>query len=218
TVSLYGQLLQRHGVDASANSLLETIIGATEHMEQLIQGVLEYSRASREPFEPSDHVDLNKVLAVVQENLSVQIAENGAEITHSHLPELFGSRLQLIRLLQNLIQNSLKYRSAERACRINVYAERYPEHWVISVQDNGVGFKAEYEEYVFGMFKRLERARAGAGLGLAICRAIVERYGGTIRAEAEEGAGAIFHFTWPIEFVARAEGSVACQVVQVMRQ
>ena len=207
TVALYAQLLQKHDGDASMNLYLRTIIGAADRMEELIRGMLEYSRVSREPLETREHVDLNEALATVQENLSAHIIEIGAEIIHSPLPALIGSRLHLIRLIQNLIQNSLKYRSPERACCIAVHAEKIGDQWAISVQDNGVGFNAEYRQYIFGMFKRLDRVRAGAGLGLAMCKAIVERYGGTIWAEAEEGKGATFHFTWPIDPVAEPKGN-----------
>jgi signal transduction histidine kinase len=201
TVTLFAQLLQRHRGDASSSEedfYLQTIVSAADRMTELIQGVLEYSRVSREPIEPGQPVDLNEVQAIVKANLSAQIGESGAEITHSHLPTLIANRLQLIRLMQNLIGNSLKYRSLERGCRIDVNAEKQGEFWTISVQDNGVGFRAEYEQYIFGMFKRLDRERAGAGVGLATCQTIVERYGGRIWAEAEEGKGATFHFTWPV--------------------
>ena len=218
TVTLYGQLLQKNVEDASTNLYLQTIIGAAERMEQLIQGVLEYSRVSREPVEPNEQVDLNEVLAVVEENLSAQIAESRAVITRSRLPTLTGSRLQLIRLMQNLIQNSLKYRSIERACCVNVRVEKQDDHWAISVQDNGMGFKPEYREYIFGMFKRLDRVRAGAGLGLAMCRAIVERYRGTIWAEGEEGVGAKFYFTWPIGPAPQPKANASRQAVILSAQ
>ena len=197
TVGLFAQLLQKSGEHDSTDFYLRTIVDAAERMTQLIDGMLEYSRVSRGPLEPSEPVDLKDVMSVVQANLSAQIVETRAEITHSPLPTLSGNRLHLIRLMQNLIQNSLKYRSAERACRVAVHAERQGELWVISVQDNGVGFKPEYRQHIFGIFKRLDRARAGAGVGLATCKAIVERHGGTIWAEAESGKWAAFHFTWP---------------------
>ena len=201
TITLFAQLLQSRRADASSNDeefYMRTIVSAAGRMTELIGGVLEYSRVSREPIEPCQPVDLNEVQAVVKENLSAQIGESGAEITHSELPTLTASRLQLIRLMQNLIGNSLKYRSQERRCRIDIRAQKRGEYWTISVRDNGVGFKAEYQQYIFGMFKRLDRARAGAGVGLSTCQTIVERYGGRIWAEAEEGKGATFHFTWPI--------------------
>jgi signal transduction histidine kinase len=211
TVSLYAQLLQKHPADVSRDFYLQTMVTAAGHMEQLIQGMLEYSRVSREPLASSERVDLNEVLAAVEENLSAQILESRATIAHSSLPTLAGSRLQLIRLMQNLIQNSIKHRCAERACRVEVRSCRQGEHWVIAVQDNGVGFKPEYRQYIFGMFKRLDRVRAGAGLGLAMCRAIVERHGGTIWAEAEEGLGATFYFTWPLAPVPTASSNGARQ-------
>jgi signal transduction histidine kinase len=202
TVTLYAQLLQKQGgISASsqeAERYLKTIIGAVDRMSELIQGLLEYSRVSREPLESSAPVDLNEVIHLVEENLSAQIKESGAEITRSALPIVNGTHLQLIRLLQNLIGNSLKYRSVTRPCRIEIHAERAGQYWALSVRDNGVGFKTEYEQYIFGMFKRLDRGRAGAGVGLATCRSIVDRNGGAIWAEGRDGQGATFHFTWPV--------------------
>ena len=200
TITLFAQILEnqtREAPPADTAYYLQTIIGAADRMTALIVGMLEYSKVSREPFELSETVDLNEVLAAVQENLSAQISASGARITPGNLPSLTGSRLQLIRLMQNLIGNSIKYRNPDRACRIEIQAKRDGEYWTISVRDNGLGFKPEYQEYVFGLFKRLDRARAGAGVGLATCQTIVERYGGRIWAESEEGRGATFHFTWP---------------------
>ena len=207
TVSLFAQLLQRHQRDALSpgqDLYLETIVSAADRMTELINGLLEYSRMSRDSTELGQPVDLDEVQAVVEENLSAQITESGAEITHSRLPTLYGNRLQLIRLMKNLIGNSLKYRSPERTCRIEISAEKDDQNWVISVQDNGVGFKKEYEQYIFGMFKRLDRSRAGTGVGLATCQAIVERHGGRIWAASQEGKGATFHFIWPVAQSKRA--------------
>ncbi len=212
TVTLFAQLLQSRKGDASEseqNFYLQTIITQVERMTELIQGVLEYSRVSREPVERSQAVDLNEVTRVVSENLSAQIRESGAELKYSPLPVLHASRLQMIRLLQNLIGNSLKYRSPERPCRIDVSAHRDGEFWTIAVHDNGMGFKPEYGQYIFGMFKRLDRPLAGAGVGLATCKAIVERYGGRIWADAQEGAGATFCFTWPAAQIARSNAHSA---------
>ena len=201
TVTLFAQLLQSqrgHASPSDQEFYLGTIVKAADRMAELIQGVLEYSRVSREPVEPGQLVDLNEVQAIVTANLSAQIGDSGAEITHSYLPSLTANRLQLIRLMQNLIGNSLKYCSPERGCRIDIDAKKEGDYWTISVHDNGVGFKPEYQQYIFGMFKRLDRVRAGAGVGLATCQTIVERYGGKIWAEGEEGKGATFHFTWPV--------------------
>jgi light-regulated signal transduction histidine kinase (bacteriophytochrome) len=213
TVTLFAQLLQEQAGTESKNAAayyIETIIRAADRMSELIRGLLEYSRVSREPLEPVEQVDLNEVVSVVQENLSAQISESGAQITYSHLPVIAGSRLQVIRLMQNLIGNSVKYRSPLRTCKIDIHAERMRESWVISIRDNGIGFKTDYQEYIFGMFKRLDREQAGAGVGLATCQAIVERSGGRIWAEAEPGVGATFSFSWPAaESQVRAESRVA---------
>jgi signal transduction histidine kinase len=200
TIALFAQLLKKQTEetpDADPGYYLQTIIAAAERMFELISGMLEYSRVSRDPSKPSEVVDLNHVVTEVEENLSAQISESGAKIFHDPLPSLTGNHLHLTQLMQNLIGNSIKYRSSERACEIRIQARRENGHWAISVRDNGLGFKAEYHKYIFGMFKRLDRARAGAGVGLATCQTIIERYGGKIWAESEEGRGATFHFIWP---------------------
>ena len=200
TITLFAQMLQNQkaGVlDSESAYYLRTIVSATDRMAELIAGMLEYSRISCDSFEPSETVDLNEVLAMVEENLSAQIGESGARIVHTSLPALAGNHIHLTRLMQNLIGNSIKYRSPERRCEIAIEARRDTDAWEIVVRDNGVGFKSEYQEYIFGMFKRLDRARAGAGVGLATCQTIIERYGGKIWAESQEGLGATFHFIWP---------------------
>ncbi len=206
TITLFAQMLQNQSAKAPSDAAyyLNTIVKAADRMTELINGMLEYSRITRDQFEAAEPVDLNDVVAEVEENLSAQINESGARISHPPLPSLPGSHMHLTRLMQNLIGNSIKYRSPDRPCEIKIEAHRENDHWAVSVRDNGMGFKSEYQEYIFGMFKRLDRARAGAGVGLATCQTIIERYGGKIWAESEEGRGATFHFKWP---VARAKSS-----------
>ncbi len=131
-------------------------------------------------------------------NLSSAIDENSAEITHDELPDLPMRKVHLEQLFQNLLGNSIKYRSAE-APRIHVGAQRKEGAWVISVKDNGIGVEAEYRQRIFGIFKRLHRQEdyPGTGMGLAICQRIVERYHGRIWVESEHGHGATFFFAIP---------------------
>lgn len=199
-VKIYAELLQtrcREALSDDGQAYLATISSASSRMSELVSSLLDYARLNLGSTERLEPVRLAEIVALVEANLSAQIKDSEANITYRSLPTLMGSRLELLRLLQNLIGNSLKYRSPDRRCRIDVNAERDGLYWVVSVVDNGIGFSPEYKEYIFGVLKRLDRRYSGAGFGLAICKNIVERHGGRIWAESEEGQGATFSFLWP---------------------
>ena len=124
--------------------------------------------------------------------------ESGAEISHDPLPTLRVNPNQMAQLLQNLIANALKFRD-EQPPRIHLSARQEGGEWVISIRDNGIGFEQKYAEHIFQVFKRLhsQEKYPGTGIGLAICKKIVERHGGRIWAESRPGQGAIFYFTIP---------------------
>ena len=124
-------------------------------------------------------------------------SDSGARIEREPLPMVIGERGQLAQVFQNLLSNAMKYRRAGEAPVVRVWAEGSVSEWLISVQDNGIGFDPIYGERIFGLFKRLHRdAYPGTGVGLGICRRIVERHGGRIWAESDgEGRGATFRFT-----------------------
>jgi signal transduction histidine kinase len=200
TITAFAQLIQRrasYGPTGETTGYLQTMIEAATRMQELINGLLEYSRVSRAADVPSYQVSLECVLETLRKNLSAHIREAEANIVHSELPVVSGSEVDLVRLFQNLISNSLKYRRPGVPCTIRVDAAKQENGWCISVHDNGVGFKPEYGEQIFGIFKRLDRDYPGAGVGLAICRTIVEKYGGRIWADGQPGRGATFHVTWP---------------------
>jgi chemotaxis family two-component system sensor kinase Cph1 len=130
-------------------------------------------------------------------NLQAAIAESGAIVTSGPLPTVAAEEVMLMQLFQNLISNSIKYRGEETP-RIHVSAERGAEGWMFSVRDNGIGIDPQYADRVFGMFKRLHGSEVpGTGIGLAICKKVVERQGGRIWVESEAGHGATFKFTVP---------------------
>jgi len=131
-------------------------------------------------------------------NLHSAISESGAIVTSDPLPTLVAEEVILVQLFQNLISNSIKYRGEETP-RIHVSAERSGEGWLFAVRDNGIGVDPKYTDRVFGMFKRLHGAEIpGTGIGLALCKKVVERQGGRIWVESEAGRGATFKFTLPI--------------------
>lgn len=200
TVSSFVQLLARRyegKLDSDADQFMYYITDAADRMQTLIDDLLTYSRVqtrAKEPRRLSAEVPLLRALA----SLQGAIAESGAVVTHDPLPVVKVDAGQLARVFQNLIGNAIKFRS-ERPCRIHVSVSEGEDDWTFSVSDNGIGFDPQFSERIFAMFQRLHtRAEyPGSGMGLAICRKIVERHGGRMWAESEEGVGARFCFTLP---------------------
>jgi PAS domain S-box-containing protein len=199
-VALYSQIIQKRyaeRLDADAQQLFGFVVGGARRMEMLLKDLLAYSQTSSSSEGPAEPVDCGKVIQKVILNLQAAIEENTANITWDPLPTVHAHEIRLVQLLQNLIGNAIKYRSAEPP-EIRVSAERRPEEWLFSVKDNGIGIEPEYSQQVFGIFKRLHgQAYEGTGIGLAICQRIVERYGGRIWVESKPGAGSAFCFTIP---------------------
>ena len=166
-------------------------------IEALLKALLAYWEvAERDPGSLAP-VDCGAVLSKALLNLQAAIAESGAVVTAGPLPTVAAEEVMLIQLFQNLISNSIKYRGEETP-RIHISAERGPEGWLFSVRDNGIGIDPQYADRVFGMFKRLHGSEIpGTGIGLAICKKVVERQGGRIWVESEAGRGATFKFTVP---------------------
>ena len=147
-------------------------------------------------FEPTDSKDvLDKAVA----NMSLAIEECHASVTHDDLPTVISDATQLLQLFQNLTGNALKFRSRGKPY-VHVGAERRMGEWLFSIRDNGVGFDPKHAQRIFGIFRRLHSRSEypGTGIGLAICKRIVERHGGRIWAESEPGKGSTFYFTLPL--------------------
>lgn len=200
-VSLYVQLLQkRYGgkLDGDADSYIQFAVEGAERMRKLIDAVLVYSRVGQEQLDLTD-VDLRALVEEVIKDMAAAIAESGVKVTVGELPPLRVEKVQLRQLFQNLISNAIKFRAVENPT-IGVNARRDGDDWVFSVADNGIGINPEYNEKVFQIFQRLHRRTdyAGEGIGLAICKKIVERHGGRIWLESELGKGATFYFALPI--------------------
>lgn len=200
-VSSYLNLLRRryHGrLDADADEFIDYAVDGAGRMRSLIEALLAYSRAGRG--EEPERVELGSVATNVLRSLAAALVDAGAEIEIGELPAVMGDRAQLEQLLQNLVANALKFRANGRA-RVWVYAERADAEMVrIAVADGGIGVPPDRREHVFEMFQRLHDREAyeGTGIGLAICRKIVERHGGRIWIEDREGGGAVFSFTLPV--------------------
>jgi PAS domain S-box-containing protein len=201
-VGIFAQLLQkRYGptLDEDANAFLNNITGGAQRMEQLLSDLLNYTQTATQPGRPVEPVEVSEVFAEVKKNLATVIMQNDAAVLTEALPAVRVERAHLIQLFQNLVSNAIKYRSAERAPVIRILASSEGAFWRFSIEDNGIGISADYHKQVFGLFKRLHASSAypGTGIGLALCKRIVERYGGAIWVESEPGKGSTFFLTLP---------------------
>lgn len=200
TVGSYTQLLAkryRGKLGEDADEFVNFIVDGVTRMHVLLNDMLSYSRVSDAEKKPFVITDSGSALAAALANLEAAIRENSAVVTHSDLPSVYADDIQLAQVFQNLISNAIKYRSPE-VPRIHVNAERSGDEWIFSCTDNGVGIDARYHERIFGIFKRLHgKEIEGTGMGLAICKKIIERHGGRIWVESEASRGATFRFTLP---------------------
>jgi PAS domain S-box-containing protein len=202
-VAVYSQLLKKkyHGhLDSQADLIIQQCVDGAVRMESMIHDLLAYTQASAIPVGPEKAVSLNHVFDSTVATLDIAARESGAIITRGELPALKVEPVHLRQLFQNLLSNALKYRS-ERPPAIHVAAERRGGEWVFSVADNGIGIAVEYQNQIFGLFKRLHTREqySGTGLGLAICKKLVEHYHGRIWVESEIGQGSTFFFSLPAE-------------------
>jgi len=197
-VSSYTELLSRRykgKLDAEADEFIAFAVDGANRMQRLIRDLLVYSRVGTAEM---DVLDISSEAALEQAliNLRVAIQESGALVTHGPLPKVMADEIQLIQLFQNLIGNAIKYQS-HGVPRAHISAIKDGvKRWVFSVRDNGLGIDSQYFERIFGMFQRLHKREdfAGTGVGLAICKKIVERHGGDIWVESQLGTGSTFHF------------------------
>jgi len=199
-VTSYLQLLARRyqgRLDTDADEYIAFAVDGAARMKRLISDLLAYSRVTTRgvAFGP---VDLDRTLALAKADLAVAMVESGAVVEAGPLPTILGDEGQLGQLLRNLVGNAIKYRRVDPV-HITVTATRTEEGWQIAVRDNGIGFDMQYADRIFGIFTRLHtrEEHEGSGIGLAICRRIVERHGGRIWAESEPDVGTKFCFTLP---------------------
>jgi light-regulated signal transduction histidine kinase (bacteriophytochrome) len=197
---MYSQLLQRRygdKLDHEGKQLLTEIEAATRRLGTLIQDLLEFSAFSSKPACSIEPTSAESALEVVLDDLRGMIVESNAVVEAGPLPLLHMDRTSLIQLLQNLVANAIRYRSAASP-RIQISARQEEGHWHICCSDNGIGIPAEFSERIFEPFKRLHGQEIpGSGIGLALCKKIVERYGGRIWVESIVGQGSTFHFRIP---------------------
>lgn len=194
----YCQLLQRQytgKLDATADGYIKNAVDGVNRMYTLIEDLLQYARITRrgEPFQPTD---FNVVVREALARVKVALEESGTKVECGELPKLCADKGQMIRLFQNLVSNAVKYRD-RRAAEVRITADDTPDEVLFSVRDNGIGMESKYFERIFVIFQRLH-SRAeypGTGIGLAVCKRIVERHGGRIGVESVLGQGSTFFFS-----------------------
>ena len=195
-----GLLEKRYGdhLDSTAKEYLDFAYNGARRMQDLVNDLLDYARIGQESENYKD-VEVEKLMQVVRENLKESIQENGASLTYQNLPTVHTNPVRLMRVLQNLVGNSLKYKSTDKKTVIQVSSRKDNNMWHFIVKDNGIGMKPEYCQKIFEPFKRLHAKHeyTGTGMGLSICRKIVEGFGGKIWAESTPGEGSMFHLTIP---------------------
>jgi PAS domain S-box-containing protein len=201
-VGSYLQLIERRykdRLDSDANDFIHFAVDGATRMQSLINDLLAYSRVGTrtKAFVP---VDLNDIVQQAKHHLEVTIREKEADVTAAILPTVQGDFTQLLQLFQNLIGNAIKFHGAEPP-RVQIAAEQVGLEWRISVKDNGIGFDPQFADRIFVIFQRLftRTEYPGTGIGLAICKRIVERHGGRIWAESQAESGATFFLTFPVE-------------------
>jgi light-regulated signal transduction histidine kinase (bacteriophytochrome) len=199
-VASFTQLLgkrYRGKLDQDADEFIGFAVDGATRMQRLINDLLAYSRVGTRG-KSFKSTDCQVILREARDNLMKAIEESGAVITQDPLPTVEGDEVQLIQLFQNLVANAIKFRGPE-PLQIQVSAEQKGPEWVFAVKDNGIGIAPEHQERIFSIFQRLHQRSEypGTGIGLAICKKIVERHGGRIWVESRLGKGSTFYFSIP---------------------
>ncbi len=199
-VASFTQLLgkrYRGKLDQDADEFIGFAVDGATRMQRLINDLLAYSRVGTRG-NPFKSTDCQVIFREVRDNLMKAIEESGAVITQDPLPTVAGDEVQLLQLFQNLLGNAIKFRGTAPP-RIHISAKRRGHEWVFSIQDNGIGIATEHQERIFSIFQRLHQRSEypGTGIGLAICKKIVERHGGRIWVESRPGKGSTFYFSIP---------------------
>lgn len=200
SVTGYSELLRRRyggTLDQDADEFISFIHEGAQRMQKMIKALLDYSRAGSDDLGTQEDVDCNGALTMALENLEIAIQVASATIHTSPLPKVRAHEVAVVQLFQNLIGNAIKY-AGPKAPEIWVTSQRQDRFCAVCIRDNGMGIAPEQHKRIFGIFKRAHgKEFAGAGVGLAICTKIVERYGGSISVSSEPGEGAEFRFTLP---------------------
>jgi len=195
-----GRLRERYAasLDDRAREYIDFAVQGAQRMSQLVHDLLEYSRAQARPRQLKP-ADMKEAFDRARANCMASIREAGAAVTCGDLPIVMGDPTQLVQLLQNLIGNAIKFRRPETSPEVQLFSRRVQDHWVFHLHDNGIGIPMDQAERVFLIFQQLHTRDMypGTGIGLAICKKIVERHGGRIWVQSEMGKGSTFSFSLP---------------------
>jgi signal transduction histidine kinase len=201
TIRVFSQMLQRRyaaTLEPAASEQIAEISNAALRMDQLIDGILSYSRLTHTGGHGLEELNIAEVIETVLHNLQVMISESGADIRVDSLPLIYASRVQMIQVFQNLIGNALKYRRKDVKPLIVISARQEPGRWVFSVKDNGIGIPPEHQKRIFEPFHQIQPSRAGGvGLGLATTKRMVEQSGGDLWVHSDGVNGSEFFFSVP---------------------
>jgi signal transduction histidine kinase len=199
-VASYTQLLAeryRGKLDSSADRYINYAVEGATRMQALLEDLLAFSRIGRNGVKPTP-TDVNTAIDEVLKNLALPLKEQSVTVTCNPMPTIMADRFQVVQLFQNLIGNAIKFRATRNPC-VTISAEKKGQEWLFSVFDNGIGIAADHRDLIFKIFQRLHTRveYPGNGVGLAICKKIVEHNGGRIWVESELGHGSNFRFTFP---------------------
>lgn len=200
-ITSFSQFIQRRYIDPLSNEEAQKdfkfVIDGAKRMSTLIKDMREYTRWSAQSL-PIESVNVREVLLEATQNLTLAISRSNASVNASNLPTIKANRLMLVQVFQNLISNAIKYRHPMRAPEIEISVFQIEKEWFFTFKDNGIGFDEQYKERIFGIFQRLNNDRiTGNGIGLAICKRIIDKQGGRIWAESVINQGSTFSFTIP---------------------
>lgn len=204
SIASFSQLLEmryKNKLDKEADEYIKFVVDAAVRMKEMIQGLFDYSHIGTQK-EKCEPLNVEDVLKQVLSHLNTLIEENNAYITYDSLPLIIADKEQIAKLFQNLIENAIKFKKPDASPKIHIsaYLDEEKGEYIFSVADNGIGLESQYSDKIFEIFKRLHTIDEyrGTGIGLAICKRIVERHGGRIWVESSLGNGAIFYFTIPV--------------------
>lgn len=210
TIATHMQLLAtgfQNKFDPEAETYVNEVVAAAKRLQSFVQDLLSFSRATS-PERKFGPVSSESLLTTALFELQNMIRDTGATVTSDPLPAVSGNEMRLGMVFTNLISNALKYRG-EQPARVHVSATKRGDQWVFSVSDNGIGIGAQYRDRIFDAFKRLHgKELPGSGIGLALCKRIIENHGGQIWVDSNPGQGSIFYFTLPAAQLSTATNSI----------
>lgn len=200
-VRSFSELLGRHighllDGDEKGKRYLQFVLDGATRAQDLISDILAYSKIDKDMHRP-ELVDIETLIEAIIENIEIDLVRFEGNITYDPQPQIIGNKTQFYQLFQNLINNAIKYQKQGSKVNIHISVEEEKEHWKFSIKDNGIGIDKRFFKKIFDVFQRLHNREeySGTGIGLAICRKVVERHGGQIWVESELGKGSIFYFT-----------------------